>query len=490
MRHSLVARLAVAFALLSFAVLATVGTALYKAMERELVQRDDAALVTRVDQVRTLLQDVDLVSLIHQKPRLFSNMLGNREALLVLRFPGQEPLIEVNPGRSPIPDVMPLPVNGALTLDAVHHEPERDGIPFAVVAASVQVEGAPQALQIIAGRLMIERSHVLRAYRNQILAVASAAAFLLALLAWWVVRRGLQPLRQLSLQMAAIGVSSLSTRIEAPSAPHELQPLIQGFNAMLDRLERGFTQLGQVAADMAHDLRTPIANLLGQTEVALGQARESSYYQSMLASNLEELQRLSRMISNMLFLARAEHADNAIECKALSAAEELQRVAEYFEGLAEERALELHTRGAGEVWADSALLRRALANLLANALRYADAGSAIILVASRQAGATAISVENRGPTIAPQHLDRLFDRFYRADSSRAGSATSSGLGLSIVRSIMTLHGGQWHVSSNDGVTRFTLVFPVPPQLASTAAALSGAASPSMTNTALDGLDIA
>lgn len=490
MRHSLVARLAVAFALLSFAVLATVGAALYKAMEQELVQRDDAALVTRVDQVRTLLQDVDLVTLIHQKPRLFSNMLGNREALLVLRFPGQEPLIEVNPGRSPIPDVMPVPVNGPLTLNAVHHEPERDGIPFAVAAASVQVEGAPQRLQIIAGRLMIERSHVLRAYRNQNLAVASAAALLLALLAWWVVRRGLEPVRQLARQTSAIGVSNLSTRIDTPSAPRELQPLIQGFNSMLDRLERGFTQLGQVTADMAHDLRTPIANLLGQTEVALAQTRELAYYQSLLGSNFEELQRLSRMISNMLFLARAEHADNAIECQTLSVADELLRVAEYFEGLAEERGLELRTQGSGEMWADPTLLRRALANLLANALRYADPGSAIILAASHQGGGTAISVENHGPTIPPKHLERLFDRFYRADSSRAGSATSSGLGLSIVRSIMTLHGGQWHVSSSDGVTCFTLVFPAPPQLASTAAALSGAASPSMTNTALDGLDIA
>jgi two-component system heavy metal sensor histidine kinase CusS len=409
-----------------------------------------------------VLRDVDVAELIQHKPELFANMLGNREALLVLRFPGQKPLIEVNPGHYPVPDVKPVAAEAPLALEAVSHEADRDGVPFIVAGARARIAGAPQDLQIISGRLLSERTRMLRSYRNEIFLVSSGAALLLALLAWWVAQRGLRPLHQVAEQTAAIGIRNLSTRIDAAAAPRELLPLIDGFNAMLDRLERGFTQLSQVSADMAHDLRTPIGNLLGQTEVALGQRRDVAYYEKLLGSNFEELQRLSKMADNMLFLARAEHADHAIERKALALDDELQRMADYFEGLAEERGVRLAVQGAGQVWADPTLLRRALANLLANAVRYADEDSAIVLAARQDAEGTTISVENRGPTIAPQHLERLFDRFYRADPARADSSASSGLGLSIVRSIMTLHQGRWQAASNDGVTCFTLHFPGQP----------------------------
>jgi two-component system heavy metal sensor histidine kinase CusS len=462
MRPSLAARLALLFACLSFAVLAAVGAVLYNSLARHLADRDDAALVARVEQIRTLLQETDLISLIHQKPQLFANMLGNREALLVLRFPGQAPLIEVNPSQTPVPAVVPMRTSSPLALTDVRHAQERGGIPFSVLAISTAISGSPQDLEIVAGRLMTERTRVLTAYRNEILLVASCGALLLACLAWWGARRGLQPLRALARQTAGIGVRNLSTRIDAQDAPRELAPLIDGFNGMLDRLDRSFTQLSQVSADMAHDLRTPIGNLLGQTEVALGQKRDVGYYEKLLGSNFEELQRLSKMTDNMLFLARAENADNAIARKRLPLADELERMVDYFEGVAEEREVRIALHGDGIIWADQTLLRRALGNLMANAVRYAEPGSIIVLSAVAHAGGIDLSVENRGPTIPPQHLARIFDRFYRADPARADSAASSGLGLSIVRSIMTLHQGRWQASSQHGVTRFTLRFPHEP----------------------------
>ncbi|MRW92512.1 heavy metal sensor histidine kinase [Duganella sp. FT80W] len=462
MPRSLATRLALLFALLSFAVLATVGTLLYRSLERQLAERDDAALVARVDQIRTLLQDTDLIALIHQKPQLFANMLGNREALLVLRLAGQPPLIEVNPSHTPVPAIMPVRTTSPLGLDYVRHAREQGGVPFSVLAVSTPVSGASQDLEIIAGRLMTERSRVLRAYRDQILLVATSAAALLAMLAWWSAARGLRPLRALARQTTGIGIKNLSTRIHQQNVPHELQPLIDGFNAMLDRLERSFTQLSQVSADMAHDLRTPIGNLLGQTEVALGQQRDVAYYQKLLGSNFEELQRLSKMTDNMLFLARAENTDNAIERKHLALAGELQLMVDYFEGLAEERDVTIRVHGSGTIWADQTLLRRALGNLMANAVRYAEPGSAIVLAANPLPDRVDLSVENHGPTIPPHQLERIFDRFYRADPARADSAASSGLGLSIVRSIMTLHQGSWRADSKDDVTRFTLGFPLQP----------------------------
>ena len=458
-RISLTTRLSLIFALLSFMVIALVGFILYNTLEKQISIRDDGALLTRVEQIRTLLRDEDVINLIHDKPQLFANMLGNHEALLVVRFPGQPPLIEVNPGHSPIPDVPPVPANADLTLAAVQHSMSRDDTPFISVAAAAQTSDAPHQLEIISGRLLTERTRLLEVYRDQIILLAAAAAILTALLSYWIARRGLSPLQSLAGQTAAIGIRNLAVRIDSTQAPRELLALIDSFNQMLDRLENSFTQLSQVSADMAHDLRTPIGNLLGQTEVALSQRRTAEYYEQLLGSNFEELMRLSKMTDNMLFLARAEHADHAIERANLKISEEFERVGEYFEGPADEREVRLNVQGEGEIWADANLLRRALANLLANGIRYADAGSEILLLAQQEPAGTRISVTNRGPTIDPSHLDRLFDRFYRADVSRNTSAHASGLGLSIVRSIMVLHQGHWQVSSENGFTRFTLFFP-------------------------------
>jgi two-component system, OmpR family, heavy metal sensor histidine kinase CusS len=457
-RISLTTRLALLFALIAFGAMGMVGFALYRQLEAQLIVRDDGALVTRVDQIRTLMHDVDVRDLIREKPQLFANMLGNTESLLVVRMQDGTPLITVNPGHTTVPDVPPVPAGAALSLSAVHHITE-DGTPFIYVAAAAEGAAGQRDLQIISGRLMAERTKLLADYRDQILLFASLAALLAALLAYALARRGMNPLRRLAAQTASIGIGNLSTRIEQRDAPPELDALIGAFNAMLDRLERGFTQLKQVSADMAHDLRTPIGNLLGQTEVGLSQTRDTAYYQRLLGSNFEELQRMSKMIDNMLFLARAEHADHAIERKALPVAEEFMRIVEYFEDLADDRGVRIESSGDGTVFADPLLLRRALGNLLANAVRYAEPGTAISMTAEERADGVALYVENRGPTIPPQHLERLFDRFYRADASRQRSSESSGLGLSIVRSIMQLHGGGWLAQSDAGVTRFTLVFP-------------------------------
>ncbi|OAJ62140.1 two-component sensor histidine kinase [Paraburkholderia ginsengiterrae] len=460
-RLSLTTRLALLYALIVFTSMALVGTLLYRDLERELSVRDDGALVTRVDQLRTLMKDVDVRKLIHDKPRLFGNMLGNTESLLIVRFPGEAPLITVNPGNRVVPNMTPVPADAPLTLDTVRHTRMADGTAFIYVVAAAHDITGPHDLQIISGRLMLGRTQLLQQYRSQILLWSSTVAVAVALLAFALARRSLRPLRLLAAKTGAIGISTLSTRIEQRATPPELDALIAAFNGMLDRLERGFTQLKQVSADMAHDLRTPIGNLLGQTEVGLSQTRDVAYYQRLLGSNYEELQRMSKMIDNMLFLARTEQADNAIERKDVLLADEFELLQEYFEGIADERNVRLEWRGEGCVSADPLLLRRALGNLLANALRYAEPGTAISTVAEQEPDRTTLHVENRGPTIEPHHLERIFDRFYRADASRHRSSESSGLGLSIVRSIMSLHGGTCHASSENGVTRFTLVFPQP-----------------------------
>ncbi|WP_413731431.1 heavy metal sensor histidine kinase [Sodalis sp. RH20] len=463
-RFSLTSRLSSALAMLVMLVMATVGYALYRTLEQQLIIRDDGALITRVEQIRTLLLNEDVMTLIHDKPGLFANMLGNTESLLVLQFTDRPPLIEINPGHSPIPHINPVPADAPLTLAAVQHAVAAGGIPFISASALANVASAPYQVKITTGRLMSERTRTLAMYRNQIILVASIATVLTALLAWIFTRRGLAPLRRLAAETAMMDVRFLSRRIGITHAPPELRELIAAFNTMLERLEINFRQLSQVSADMAHDLRTPIGILLGQTEVAMRFKRDNDYYENLLGSNFEELQRLAKMIDNMLFLARAGDAGHAIQRVVLSLADEFGRLSEYFEGPAGERGLTLVcARDGATAWADPELLRRALANLLANAIRYADAGTAIVLRAVQQPEGTTISVENTGPDIAPQHLERLFDRFYRADASRTGDASASGLGLSIVRSIMMLHQGRWHAQSSKRLTRFSLFFPAKPR---------------------------
>lgn len=457
-RHSLTLRLALVFAALTFVSLAALGVALYRGLERELMRRDDAALVYRVDQLRTFLSDSDTLEQIRRKPELFENMLGNRESLLTVGAPGQEPLLVVNPGGLDVPSLQPVEAGRPLRLADVRHYPGVDGVPLAALSASMNA-GDLGPLQVVTGRLMTERTAVLANYRMMVFVFASIAAVALAACGYWLVGRGLRPLRRLARHTQRIGVGNLAERLDSKGAPTELLPMIEAFNRMLERLATGFSQLSQVSTDMAHELRTPINNLLGETQVALQQHRSVEDYQQLLASNVEELERLARMLENMLFLARTDPEAALRQCQTLDAGSEIERIADYFEGPAAEVGITIRTEGGGAVCADAILLRRALANLCANALRYGAPDSELLIRASPSTGGISLSVINSGPTIAAEHLSRLFERFYRVDASREHSAQSNGLGLSIVATIMTLHQGRYSVRSEQGVTCFELFFP-------------------------------
>ncbi|MHC8380294.1 heavy metal sensor histidine kinase [Pseudomonas sp. LB3P14] len=458
LRHSLTLRLALVFALLAFVSLTLLGVALSRDLERELIRRDDAALVNRIDQLRTFLNDSNTLDLIKTKPALFQNMLGNREALLTIGAPGQKPLLVVNPGNLAVPSLSPVAMDHPLTLADVQHYPSVDGVPFAALAATID-SGDLGSLQVVTGRLMTERTAVLASYRLNVYLFASVAAILLALSGYLLVHRGLLPVRRLARHAQGIGVGNLTERLDSQGAPRELLPMIEAFNAMLDRLGKGFVQLGQVSTDMAHELRTPINNLLGETQVALQQNRSIEAYQQLLASNVEELERLARMLDNMLFLARTDPSSALRQRQELDAADEMERMADYFEGPAADVGISIDAQGSGVIWAEPMLLRRALANLCANAIKYGAPHSELFIRATPSADGIRLQVRNHGQTIPAEHLPRLFERFYRVDESRERSAHSNGLGLSIVATIMQLHNGAYSVSSADGITCFELFFP-------------------------------
>jgi two-component system heavy metal sensor histidine kinase CusS len=203
--------------------------------------------------------------------------------------------------------------------------------------------------------------------------------------------------------------------------------------------------------------------LMGQTQVTLGQRRNLEEYEQILESNLEELTRMSRIIENILFLAQADHAGLTVERTDIALAEELQRIADYFEGVAAEREMRFNVAvpPATHCQANLTMLRRAVSNLVVNAVRYGDAGSTIFMHAHGNDQRVTITVENRGPAMPQQQMERMFDRFYRGDQSRSEYTESNGLGLAIVQAIMSLHGGSAGVAcSADGTIAFSLRFPI------------------------------
>ena len=243
--------------------------------------------------------------------------------------------------------------------------------------------------------------------------------------------------------------------------PAELRALVRAFNQMLARLEDSFRRLSEFSSDLAHELRTPIQNLLMQTQVTLSREHEPAEYRATFQSNLEELERLSRIASDMLFLARADNRLVAPKRESVELHKEVERLLGFYEAYASERGVRLTHSGAATIAGDRLMLQRALSNLLSNAIRFTPAGREIAVGIAQRAGSAEISVTNPGPEIAPAQLSRIFDRLYRADPSRReGDSEHAGLGLAIAKSIVEMHGGHIRAESSAGVTRFQLTLPL------------------------------
>ncbi len=456
---SLTLRATLLFGLIAALVVSAVGFYLYYSIEKELIRRADYQVSGRVQYFRQLLAtDFPLTQLSHS-PQLFENMLGNEQDVLQFRLQNSAPIINVNPSHLVLPDTPPVADGTQLTLADIQRLTAADGTPVRYISAAVRMQDGRTVI-ISAAHFMNAESQMLAAFRLEIMGAVLLAYLLIAALGYSVIRRGLRPLRKMAQEAASIHPTSLSTRLSREGAPQELQPLILSFNAMLDRLADGYERLTQFSADLAHEIRTPVGAVMGHCQVALYQPRSTEEYETLLANNMEELERISRMVENILFLARASHAHSVLNITPLALSCETERVADYFEGLAEERDMRLVCQGSGTLHADAILFQRALSNLVANAIRYGDEGTEIRVQVEQVAANTLIHVESQGEPIPAEKRSKLFDRFYRADASRSEGGSSNGLGLSIVQAIMALHQGSVSVSSMaQGKTRFTLQFP-------------------------------
>lgn len=277
-----------------------------------------------------------------------------------------------------------------------------------------------------------------------------------------VARNGLKKIRQFSAKMQKISVSSLHERIDLNDWPKELTTLAKEFNSMLDRLENSFTKLSQFSSDIAHEIRTPLHNLKGITELALTKEKSPAEYREILTTKLSEYDYLTKLVENLFFLARTDNGLITINKQELKSQIEITKILEYFQAVIEENQIIISCEGNALILAEPTLFRRAINNLLSNALRYTPPhGKIIIQIKSISQKEVKISFQDTGIGIADENLTKLGDRFYRVDSSRSALSGGLGLGLAIVKSIMHLHKGKMQIESKLGVgTIVHLVFPI------------------------------
>jgi two-component system heavy metal sensor histidine kinase CusS len=328
-----------------------------------------------------------------------------------------------------------------------------------VVRAPTRIPGLPQAIVGVAINIDHHRMFLATFYRNLWLAIAGATV-LAGVLGWGAARRGLAPVRDMAAVARNITASRLHDRVPTATLPQELVDVAKSFNDMLSRLEDSFRRLSEFSSDLAHELRTPIGSLMTQTQVALSRTRSAEEYREVLYSNSEEYERLARMIADMLFLAKADNGLIVPRSETVDLATEVGELFEFYDALAEDQGVSLALTGSGTIDGERLMIRRAVSNLLSNAINYTRRGGCVdVRIERADDGAVRLAVENSGDDIAPEHLPRLFDRFYRVDPSRQRVTDGAGLGLAITKSIVAAHGAVVRASSANGVTRFEILFP-------------------------------
>ena len=295
-------------------------------------------------------------------------------------------------------------------------------------------------------------------FKQSIWIIMLCSGLMVLLAAWFAVYQGLNPLRGLSRKMQDIQSDNFEIRLDEAQVPTELINMVRSFNLMLDRLQNEFLRLSNFSTDIAHELRTPLTNIITQSQVGLSRPRTLEEYQELLFSNLEELDRLTKMVSDMLWLAKTQNGLIKPEQQILNSDTEIAALFEYFDALAEEENITFIKIGKNlTFYCDKLHFRQLISNLLSNAMRYTTKGLAItVSMTTTSNGQACISVINPGEKIPAEHIPYLFDRFYRPDKSRTRHSDGAGLGLAIVKALVETNAGKIDVTSNDEATCFNI----------------------------------
>ena len=340
----------------------------------------------------------------------------------------------------------------------------RHGQPFRVTSAAVAV-GTPATdsdmVQIAID--VSQEEELLARYRLWFWGILLTTSVLFPVVGYRIARHGIRPVEEIAATARRITSTNLRERIGSEGYPSELASLAGTFNEMLTRLEESFERISRFTADIAHDLRTPVNNIRGEAEVALARSRTVDEYRDVLESSLEEAVRLSELIGDLLFLARAESPSTDLHREHVNIGELLTTVRDYYDASATDAGILLVVNDGAESLSselDRSLMLRAVSNLVSNAIAHTPTGGTVTLAATDEDAAIRIEVSDTGGGIPTEALPRVFDRFFRVDPSRSKASGGSGLGLAIVQSILTIHGGAAEILSQLGRgTRVTLRIP-------------------------------
>jgi heavy metal sensor kinase len=281
---------------------------------------------------------------------------------------------------------------------------------------------------------------------------------------WWITRKALQPLQDVADAAELIHAKALDQRLPQPPVHDEVGRLVRVLNETFDRLERSFAQAMRFSSDASHELKTPLTIMRGEIESALRTEADNPRIESLLDSLLQQTQRLSDIAENLLLLSRADAGALTLKKEAIDFSAMCHELAEDAEILSLRKNITTKSEISPgiQACADELYLRRILLNLLDNAIKYNVEGGTVSISASKSGSCVFFRITNTGPEIPEEHTKRIFERFYRADLSRASETHGSGLGLSICREIILAHEGEiWLERSRPGWTAFAFSLPVP-----------------------------
>ncbi|ENU24117.1 hypothetical protein F993_01433 [Acinetobacter proteolyticus] len=331
-----------------------------------------------------------------------------------------------------------------------------------MVNKNLRYDQIDQNMQIIAAIEVTDNYYFLHSFKQQLLMIGLLGVIGLMFLGWLATWQGLGPIRKMAKLSENISANNLSNRLDLSNVPIELAPLATAFNDMLNRLEVSVDKLSAFSSDLAHEIRTPINNLMMQTQVCLTKQRSVEEYQDVLFSNLEEYEHLAKMISDMLFLAKSDHNLALKNKKEIDLKQEMRVLFEYFEAFASEKHIQLKQIGQASIHAEPAMIRRAFNNLISNAIKYGEPDSILEVKLSQDHQHSIIQIKNKVSaemqTLSPLQLSRFFDRFYRLDSSRHKAEDGTGLGLAITKSIIEIHDAAIDVFMEEENIVFRMIF--------------------------------
>ena len=459
-------RLTAWYVLAGLALVVFTTGSLYFLLVAELQKSTDLFLADKMNVLRTMLrerpedtdalrEEIELESAARRYQQFYIRLLDERNVPL-LTTPEMEGQL----------DLKQLTAQTQRSPEHATSMKGQNGRLFFVMSAAAAVGGSSHTDTVQIAIDVSQEEALLARYRQRFWLILLGTLAIFPVVGYQIAHRGIRPVREMATTARHISSTNLHERIQPEGYPSELASLAATFNTMLDGLEESFERISRFSADIAHDLRTPVNNIRGEAEVALARARTVDEYREVLGSCLEEAVRLSDLIGDLLFLARAESPLAHLHRETIDVGELLAGIREYYEGPAADRGVFLSTAVPHEpiiAQLDRTLLQRAVGNLVSNALAHTPRGKSVVLGASVEPAAVRIEVSDAGAGIPAEALPRVFDRFFRVDESRSQASGGTGLGLAIVQSIMLLHGGNVEIASQVGQgTQVTLRVPMSP----------------------------